>query len=145
MPSPPRPRPAAAEALAAVAPLATRWIERLLAHHDPALTVPQYLALRAIERERISGSELARRTGVSGPAVSQLVSGLVAAGLVERRPDPDDRRRVLVEATEEGLAALQEDRRHRVGWLVSAMQRLPPEDQEVLARATAILRRLAEG
>src|SRR3954465_1839638 len=79
----------AAEALAAVAPLATRWIERLLARHDPALTVPQYLALRAIAREGVAGSELARRTGVSGPAVSQLLSALASAGLVERRADAE--------------------------------------------------------
>src|SRR5919108_1437679 len=83
----------AAEALAAVAPLATRWIERLLARHDPALTVPQYLALRAIAREGVTGSELARRTGVSGPAVSQLLAGLASAGLVEREADAEDRRR----------------------------------------------------
>jgi hypothetical protein len=38
----------AAEALAAAAPLATRWIERLLAQHNPPLTVTHYLALRAI-------------------------------------------------------------------------------------------------
>ena len=74
----------AAEALVAVAPLTTRWIERLLAGHDPRLTVPQYLALRAIAREGISGSELARRTDVSGPAVSQLLAGLVDSGLLER-------------------------------------------------------------
>src|SRR5919201_4200663 len=83
----------AAEALAAAAPLATRWIERLLARHEPPLTVTQYLALRAIAREGISGTELARRAGVSGPAVSQLLSGLADAGLIERRALADDRRR----------------------------------------------------
>ena len=51
----------AAEALVAVAPLATRWIERLLAAHEPPLRVSQYLALRAIAHEDISGTELARR------------------------------------------------------------------------------------
>ncbi len=39
--APPRPRTDAdaAQALAAAAPLATRWIERLLAQHQPPLTV----------------------------------------------------------------------------------------------------------
>ena len=41
----------AAEALVAVAPLAARWIERLLAAHEPPLSTPQYLALRAVARE----------------------------------------------------------------------------------------------
>src|SRR2546429_2640570 len=78
----------AAEALAAVAPLATRWIERLLAVHEPPLTVSQYLTLRAIAREQVSGSELARRAGVSGPPVSQLLARLDDPGLVERPPRP---------------------------------------------------------
>jgi DNA-binding MarR family transcriptional regulator len=79
MPPPRRSKTEAAEALAAAAPLATRWIERLLAQHDPPLTVTQYLALRAIASERISATELARRAGVSGPAVSQLLAGLADA------------------------------------------------------------------
>src|SRR5712691_10319653 len=92
----------AAEALVAVAPLATRWIERLLAAHDPPLTVPQYLALRAIAREEISGSELARRAGVSGPAVSQLLAGLADAGLLERSPLAADRRRLRLSLSAAG-------------------------------------------
>src|SRR5579875_2288831 len=93
MPAARRPPHEAAEGLAAVAPLATRWIELLLARHDPPLTVPQYLALRAISRERISASELARRTGVSGPAVSQLLAALADGGLIERQAAAEDRRR----------------------------------------------------
>src|SRR6266536_2908504 len=64
----------AAEALVAVAPLATRWIERLLAGHDPPLTVPQYLALRAIAREQISGTAPPRRSWVSASAASSVIS-----------------------------------------------------------------------
>ena len=64
----------------AVAPLVSRWIERLLSRHDPALTVAQYLALRAIAAGDLTGAELARRTGVTGPAVSQLLTGLADAG-----------------------------------------------------------------
>src|SRR5438067_13811289 len=92
MPPPRRGRAEAAEALAAAAPLATRWMERLLARQDPPLTVTQYLALRAIARERASTTALARRAGVSEPAASQLLSGLVEAQLVER-PGVAERRR----------------------------------------------------
>jgi DNA-binding MarR family transcriptional regulator len=92
MPATPKPQTDAAEALLAVAPLVSRWIERLLTQHTPPLTVSQYLALRAISREPLTGATLARRTGVSGPAVSQLLAGLTRAGLLERHPDPEDRR-----------------------------------------------------
>jgi DNA-binding MarR family transcriptional regulator len=71
-------------------------VERLLASHDPPVTVAQYLALRAIDAEPLSAAELARRTGVSGPAVSQLVSTLESAGLVSRgAPLTDPRTREL--------------------------------------------------
>jgi DNA-binding MarR family transcriptional regulator len=136
----------AAEALAAVAPLATRWIERLLARHDPALTVPQYLALRAIAREGVTGSELARRTGVSGPAVSQLLSGLASAGLVDRRADAEDRRRqalALSPAGEEAFASAEALLRDQLGELladlprpeIDALSRLLPSVEAALSGA----------
>jgi DNA-binding MarR family transcriptional regulator len=71
-------------------------VERLLASHHPPVTVAQYLVLRAIDAEPLSAAELARRTGVSGPAVSQLVSTLESAGLVSRgAPLTDPRTREL--------------------------------------------------
>ena len=82
----------AGAALAGAALLTARWVERVLASHDPPLTVAQYLALRAIAAEPLSAADLARRTGVSGPAVSQLVSALEAAGLVERGGPLEDPR-----------------------------------------------------
>jgi len=42
------------------------------------------------------------------PKLSKLVDRMVAANLVLRRPDVEDRRRVLVAATERGRAALAE-------------------------------------
>jgi DNA-binding MarR family transcriptional regulator len=124
----------AAEALAAVAPLATRWIERLLARHEPALTVPQYLALRAIAREGVTGSELARRTGVSGPAVSQLLSGLADAGLVERQAHPDDRRRQALTLTPAGEEAYRSADRLLGARLAELLDGLPRPEIDALAR-----------
>ena len=95
MPPRPHPRdpvPGAADTLAVVALLAARWAERLLAGHQPPLTVTQYLALRAISEEAVPAAELARRAGVSGPAVSQVLAGLGEAGLIQRTPVPSDRR-----------------------------------------------------
>src|SRR6185295_9108808 len=125
MPPSPRPQTDAAEALSAVAPLATRWIERLLGQHDPALTVPQYLALRAIEREGVSGTELARRSGVSGPAVSQVIAALADAGLVERRPAEADRRRVELALSKEGRRAWQSAEKLLASELATLLEDLP--------------------
>jgi len=91
-----------------------------------------------------SVSDLAEAEKVRPQSMAQTVGELESDGLVHRSPDPVDRRRALVEMTEQGRAALEADRRHRVGWLVSVIEELSPEDQDVLRRTTAILNRLAE-
>jgi DNA-binding MarR family transcriptional regulator len=136
MPAPRRPKTGdAADALAAVAPLASRWIERLLAGHQPPLTVAQYLALRAIAAEDLSGSELAQRAGVSGPATSQLLSALADAGLVDRRESPTDRRRMTLSLSSRGrrtLGSAQRLLRERLSTLLTG---LPRPEADALARA----------
>ena len=143
MPGPRRIEPTAAEALVAVAPLATRWIERLLAEHEPPLTVPQYLALRAIAREQVSPGELSRRAGVSEPAVSQLLAGLAASGLVERSPAAGDRRRLELRLTSAGQSAHTSAEAllgARVGGLLAGLPR-PEADAlgRLLPRVEALL------
>ena len=106
-PRPPRPQPhdpipVAADTLAVVALLAARWAERLLAGHQPPLTVTGYLALHAISEEALPAAELARRAGVSGPAVSQVLAGLGEAGLIQRTPAPSDRRWQELSLSEHG-------------------------------------------
>jgi DNA-binding MarR family transcriptional regulator len=134
VPAPRRPQTDAADALLTVAPLVSRWIERLLAHHEPPLTPSQYLALRAISREGVGGSELARRTGVSGPAVSQLIAGMVDGGLLARAVEPGDRRRQRLELTPAGrkaFASAEALLRARVGELLGGV---PRPEAEALAR-----------
>jgi DNA-binding MarR family transcriptional regulator len=135
MPGPRRPLSAAADALIAVAPLANRWIERLLANHRPPLTVTQFLAMRAIAGEGVSGSELARRAGVSGPAVSQLLSGLVDAGLLEREELPDDRRRQTLTLSARGQRALASAQALLRERLTPLLAELPRPEADALTRA----------
>ncbi|TDB82272.1 MarR family winged helix-turn-helix transcriptional regulator [Micromonospora sp. KC721] len=49
------------------------------------------------------GASLVTGGGLTPGATSRMVDRLVAAGCVKRTPDASDRRRVLVEATDEGL------------------------------------------
>ncbi len=91
-----------------------------------------------------SVSDLAAAERVRPQSMAQTVGELESDGLVGRSPDPADGRRMLVALTSAGGERLGADRRHRVGWLVEAIGELSPEDQEVLARATPILGRLAE-
>lgn len=52
-----------------------------------------------------SAGALVRELGVSKQAASQLIDTLVVRGYLERRADPEDRRRVMIEATDRGRAA----------------------------------------
>lgn len=120
------PPPNPVDALATAAPLATRWIERLLASHEPPLTLAQYLALRAIDAEPLAGADLARRAGVSSAAVSQLIAGLQQAGWIERSPEQADRRRQSLALTASGkrtLGSCSKLMRERLGPLLAGMPR----------------------
>jgi DNA-binding MarR family transcriptional regulator len=109
-------------------------MERLLAQHDPPLTVTQYLALRAIAREGVSGSELARRSGVSGPAVSQLLGALADAGLVQREVAAEDRRRQSLALSPTGARAFSTAETLLSKRLSSLLAELPSPELDALSR-----------
>src|SRR6185437_6163546 len=131
MPRHPRPRNTA-ETLAAVAPLVTRWMERVLASAEPPLSLGQYLGLRAIAAGVDSAADLARATGVSESAVSQLVAG------VERTPG-DDRRRRQLALTPDGERLLRAAQKLVGARLEPLVASLAPHDADALA---ALLRRI---
>ncbi|HEX8752081.1 MAG TPA: MarR family transcriptional regulator [Solirubrobacterales bacterium] len=91
-----------------------------------------------------SVSDLAAVERVRPQSMAQTVGDMEADGLVERNPDPGDRRRALVSLTAAGRERLEESRRDRVGWLARAIEELPPEDQATVERAIALLRHLAD-
>jgi DNA-binding MarR family transcriptional regulator len=55
---------------------------------------------------RLSAGRLARGLVMSTGGMTKRLDKLVEAGLVERSPDPDDRRGVLVSLTDRGLAVV---------------------------------------
>ena len=118
-------------------------VRRLRAEHRFPLL--HGAVLGRLDREgRRSVSDLAAAERVRPQSMAQTIAELEAEGLVRRRPDPGDRRRALVEMTAAGRSALEADRAHRVGWLVAAIEGLPSREQDVVRRATPVLRRLAE-
>src|SRR5438874_10798809 len=124
----------AAEALVRAAPLVSRWIERLLAAHDPPLTVAQYLALQAISEGEVVGAELARRAAVSPAAVSQLLAALEQQGLLSRERLEDDRRRRPLALTEQGARVLRSTQTALRERLAGLLADLPPPEADALAR-----------
>jgi DNA-binding MarR family transcriptional regulator len=117
-----------------MAPLVSRWIERLLAAHEPPFTVAQYLTLQAIADGEIVGAELARRAAVSPAAISQLLAALENAGMLTRDRLDNDRRRQPLALTEHGQWALRSAQtalRERLAGLLADM---PPPETDALAR-----------
>lgn len=60
---------------------------------------------------------LAQAFGLDPSTITRQVRALEHAGWVERRPDPADRRAVLLDTTDEGRQVLQTTRRQRREWL----------------------------
>ncbi len=119
-------------------------IRRLRAEQQ-RFSMSQGSVLGRLDREGPgSVSDLAQAERVRPQSMAQTVADLEAAGMVERQPDPDDRRRALVSLTEAGVETLLADRRQREGWLAGELEKLPAEDRATLARAVALLAEIAE-
>lgn len=119
-------------------------MRRLRAEHQFPLS--HGAVLGRLDREGTqSVSDLAVAERVRPQSMAQTVSDLEGDGLVVRSPDPGDRRRALVQLTDEGIATLQADRRRREGWLAGAIaDDLTPEQRSLLEDAVELLRQLAE-
>jgi DNA-binding MarR family transcriptional regulator len=77
-------------------------------------------------------------------SMAQTVREAEAAGLVTRRPDPDDGRRALVELTDDGRTTLRAARAAREDWLAQALDaELDAREREVVREALGLLDRLA--
>jgi DNA-binding MarR family transcriptional regulator len=63
-----------------------------------------YLLARVYDG-RYAVADLTRGLGISKQAVSQLVDTMVTRGYIDRKPDPDDRRRMQLSLTPRGAAA----------------------------------------
>ena len=86
-------------------------------------------------------NQVAQATGRGAPAVSRSIDVLVRAGLIERAPDPDNRRRLAMRLTQQGRDVLQQP--SKSGALASTLERLAPSEVRAIERAVEILERSA--
>jgi DNA-binding MarR family transcriptional regulator len=121
---------------------------RLRQESPPALaelTMPQALALaRIVEEGPLSNAALAAGEYVRPQSTHEMVLFLEGRGLVERRPDPGDRRKVLIEATPGGRRIVSELMGIRHEWLTRAIERdLTRAERDMLAIVAALMQRIA--
>ena len=78
---------------------------------------------------------LAEHEGVSAPAMSGYIDRLEGAGLVARVRSEDDRRRVGLRVTGEGVRVLRSARSRRTAWLAQRLRRLTDSERAAIAEA----------
>jgi DNA-binding MarR family transcriptional regulator len=107
---------------------------------DAALEVLTYLHKHGPQ----TLTELSGQGRVSPASMSQTVNRLTSAGYAVRARDPGDGRKVLLRTTAEGDELAGATRAQRNAWLDQRLRALSADDRAVIARATALLSRIAD-
>jgi DNA-binding MarR family transcriptional regulator len=129
-----------AEAFWSVARQLRRAATESLAQWD--ISPSQARALRVLARhERIRLSDLAEHLHIAPRSATEVVDGLEAKGLVQRQPDPDDRRATLVVPTGPGADMIAAIRAARGTQAERLFDQLSATDRAHLGR---ILRNLTK-
>jgi len=98
------------------------------------------LLLAIGEREPATLKQVAAAVRRGAPAVSRSIEGLVKAGLVDRSPDPTNRRRLAMRLSEGGRREL-ENRPSTGNALENQLGRLAQSELRAIERAVEILER----
>lgn len=130
----------AARSLAELAPRLGRIIANALESDlDIALSLRQYRLLERLTAHPHRTGELATVSGVTQPTASAAVASLEARGLVNRKPDPADRRATLIEISEHGRSVLVVAKERVLQRLSVVTAEMTMEDAEALAALQPIL------
>ena len=110
------------------------------------LTLPESSALTRLDRGGpTTPSELAKLEQISPQSMGATLAALEARGLVGRRPDPRDGRRVVLSVTEAGRAVFLDKRNARAEQLAKALSAgFTPAELRQLMAAAPLLERLAQ-
>jgi DNA-binding MarR family transcriptional regulator len=114
--------------------------------HVGDLTPSQVSVLLRLEKDGPgTASNLARAEGMRPQSIAPVIAALESAGLVSGAPDPTDGRQTLLSLTDACRTWVEEGRAARQDWLTCTLQaRLSPEEQDKLAEAVELLKRLVD-
>ena len=102
-------------------------------------------ALATIDRHGpLTPSELAAHERVQRPTATRVLARLENAGLVDRSPDPADRRSALISASAAGRTLLRRQRSRKNQYLARRLATLDPDEVATLERAALILERMLD-
>jgi MarR family transcriptional regulator, organic hydroperoxide resistance regulator len=121
----------------------TQTYGRLLA--EAGITYPQYLTMLALwgAEEPLTVGEVGARLRLDSGTLTPLLKRLEAAGLVVRRRDAEDERRVLLEVTDQGWQ-LRDQVAHVPGALVESLSMSAKDGAQLRRLLTGLLAHLDE-
>src|SRR5580693_854118 len=138
----------AAEAAAELVRSMTRLRARLRSESAPTEMSATWSQLTTLARIIAEGptttSALAQAEHVRRQSMAETILALRANGLVASEPDPGDRRKTLITATEKGQQLSATIPAAREAWLSSAISTLLDAEQQTLLEAAAIMNRIAD-
>jgi DNA-binding MarR family transcriptional regulator len=111
------------------------------------LSAAQMSALAQLDRAgSATPGELAKVEQITPQGVGAILAALQTAGLVQRRPDPSDGRRVVMSVTEAGREVLRHKRGARTEQLAAVLSDgFTPDELQTLMAASALIERLGHG
>jgi DNA-binding MarR family transcriptional regulator len=92
----------------------------------------------------MSLNDLARAEQVRPPTMSRIVDALESANLIRRTVNQQDRRAVVLEATEKGTAILWQGRKRRVKFLAKHLSRLSEQERKQIEAAIKAIQKAME-
>ena len=93
-----------------------------------------HVLARVAKRQGINQANLADLVGVEPITICRMVARLEALGLVERRPDPGDRRARLIHMTEAARPGIDRMKAVAQALFDEALDGITPEEEAILTR-----------
>jgi DNA-binding MarR family transcriptional regulator len=123
-----------------------RIVRRLRQAHEPGeLTLSEVSVLSRLDRDGpATPGALANGERVRPQAMGNTLAALEQRGLVVRMPDPEDRRRVSMSASEAGRRLLLDRRSASTRRVTRALAGFSPDEQRRLIEVIPLLDRLAD-
>ncbi len=130
-----------AHAIIRIVPRLSRVLRKDLRRHSAGVfTEPQFRVMARLYREGgQSLSALAQSQGVSLPTMSKLTQGMEARGLVFREKDDTDKRKIVLQLTEEGRRIYESLLEHTEQHVVEWIQGLDAETYHTIVESLQVL------
>jgi DNA-binding MarR family transcriptional regulator len=130
---PPAPGTGDVEAVMAAARVLVAVSARSVAEVEDVVTLPQLRVLVMVaSRGPLNLAAVARGLGVHSSNATRACDRLVAAGLLDRRDDPSDRRNLQLDLTEKGRRLVEQVMDHRRAAITDALARMPAVERAAL-------------